>query len=378
MKRLGGRHIVEKAGKELYPAVDIAKFFFSVCIVVLHTEVYRIFSHQFPYYLEKGVLRLAVPFFFCTSGFFICKKLYLSEEQAYKDIIKRYIIRLLLPLMFFEFINIILESIKMMMQGITPQGIVLDIVKHICFYPYGALWYIQASIVGIILAYPFIKRKKINLALMISGICYIFALLANNYYFLTERYIFMKDCIDEYLNLFISARNGVFVGFFMLCLGIKTYEIYVRIRFKRYFLILSGLILYLMYLGEIVSLKDLCYIDDGALYLTHILFIPVLLLNLLYSCGQRAKGTCLHIHLAAAARVFDCAELQNTVIFRNLSTGIYLVHRIIISLLIIIASLGIEVSRTKLSDFVIVLGSSIMLCLAAYRSKYSFFRNILK
>ncbi len=36
---------------------------------------------------------------------------------------------------------------------------------------------------GIILAYLFIKRKKINSALVISGICYIFTLLANNNFF---------------------------------------------------------------------------------------------------------------------------------------------------------------------------------------------------
>ena len=52
-------------------SIDIAKFFFSICIVVLHSDVYRGLPGMFPSLVEKLILRLAVPFFFIVSGYFL-------------------------------------------------------------------------------------------------------------------------------------------------------------------------------------------------------------------------------------------------------------------------------------------------------------------
>lgn len=347
-----------KKTRELYSSIDIAKFFFSICIIVLHTGVYTLLPYNFPYLFEKCVLRLAVPFFFCASGFLFEEKLYFSNIEEYKVFVKKYIMRLLRPLIFFESINIILESIKMRIQGIETYEIIIDNIKHICFYPYGALWYIQACIVGIILAYPFIINRKINLALVIGFIGYLFALLSNNYYFLTDNvFDCLKDFIDSYLHIFISARNGIFVGFFMLLLGVKTYDLYIetRISKNKKGLLYFCIFFYFVYIVEIISLFNLKYADDGALYFSHIAFIPLFLLNLVIC---RMKN-------------------EKTVILRNLSTGIYLLHRIIISFLFIITYM-FGVSFSVLTNFVVVFSGSMMICLIVYKTNNKFACSLLK
>jgi hypothetical protein len=37
--------------------------------------------------------------------------------------------------------------------------------RNIIFYPMGALWFVQACIVGALLLYPFLKRNKLSLAI---------------------------------------------------------------------------------------------------------------------------------------------------------------------------------------------------------------------
>lgn len=347
---------MEEKSKNLYSSIDIAKFIFSICIVFLHTGVYTLFPYNLPYFFEKCILRLAVPFFFCVSGFLLREKLYLSDEGQCKKYIRKYVLRLLKPLIFFEFLNIILESIKMHMQGIDIEEIIINNIKHMCFYPYGALWYMQASLVGVIIAYPFIIKRKVNVALLIGGAGYLFSLLANSYYFLTDVYLScFKEYIDRYLEVFISARNGIFVGFFMITLGMKTYDLFVRIKFERKILFAFAIFSYLLYFFEITILKGMPYADDGALFFFHILFIPILILNLVY-CKLKTR---------------------KTIILRNLSTGIYLLHRVIISVLIIV-EMRTGISFSIISSLIIVLGSCITICLVVYKTNWKFLKSLLK
>lgn len=50
------------------PSIDIAKFIFSICIVVLHSAAHTELPGILPYVVEKVVLRIPVPFFFVVSG----------------------------------------------------------------------------------------------------------------------------------------------------------------------------------------------------------------------------------------------------------------------------------------------------------------------
>ena len=77
--------------------------------------------------------------------------------------------RLLFPYIIFSTINILLASIEMALNGEHIFKIVLKIIRSVIFYPYGALWYVWASMIAVFLLYWFIKKDKIRLAI-ISGV----------------------------------------------------------------------------------------------------------------------------------------------------------------------------------------------------------------
>ena len=86
------------------------------------------------------------------------------------------------------------------------------------FYPYGALWYVWASMTGMVIVSLFVKRKALKLACVCASICYCVALLTGSYCFLLDGTVLQRG-VDLYLHIAISGRNGLFVGFPLLLTG---------------------------------------------------------------------------------------------------------------------------------------------------------------
>jgi len=220
---------------EQYPWIDIARFFFCTCIIFMHIGTYKIIPEPYSYYLEKGIFRLAVPFFFVVSGFMIEMKIQ-SKNRCGDEIIKHYVTRLIYPYLFFETINVLLRIYSMIKEQSTFKTDILEIFKSLLFYPYGSLWYIWACIIGTLLLYPFIVHGKRKLAFIIGVILYGFALSCNNYYGLIPDNTFYKRLVGLYIECACSARNGVFVGFLLINIGMFCYDI--KDRFDKHIIVL--------------------------------------------------------------------------------------------------------------------------------------------
>ena len=65
-------------------AIDITKLIFCFCVVLLHSEAYTLLPHS--YWVEEVLLRLAVPFFFVTSGYFWGAKLQNASGDSIETI----------------------------------------------------------------------------------------------------------------------------------------------------------------------------------------------------------------------------------------------------------------------------------------------------
>ena len=71
------------------------------------------------YLVEKVLLRSAVPFFFVVSGFFLAKKLL---HDPSKTTLKRYLLRLIFPLVVFETVNCCLKFIEFIINGTSARA----------------------------------------------------------------------------------------------------------------------------------------------------------------------------------------------------------------------------------------------------------------
>lgn len=95
----------------------------------------------------------------------------------------------------------IIDSINYILIGKRVIKIFLRHIRSVVFYPKGALWYIQACLVGVWI-------------IPAGIILYIFALICNSYNFLVYDTKIGK-MVDLLLLIIHSARNGLFYGFFL-------------------------------------------------------------------------------------------------------------------------------------------------------------------
>lgn len=346
----------QNTAAEVFPAIDILKFFFAILIMCLHGDLFD--GSLYGLYFEKLVVRLAVPFFFIASGFFYGRKIYAKNNL--ESITKNYISRLAMKLLIFEPISILLNIAQSLFS--TNQSvlvILLKAVQNILFYPRGALWYIQSIIVALIILLPFIKKGREDLALIIGLLLYPFALLCNRYYFLCEGTA-VEYVVAIYMRLFISARNGIFIGLLYVSMGVfmaKKWDL-LKQRETLFFILMPAASLF--YILEVVFTNQKPGMDDNALYITHLVLIPTLFLL----AGSK-KWSGLNNHV-------------NTTLLRNLSTSIYLLHSPVLQIVRLSSEHLLHVSLqpwqvTGIAGIVVA-----CICFSVYQKKWKLLYNWIK
>lgn len=290
----------KKARPSTYAGVDILKFLFSICIVMIHTDITFV-----PDWIVYVFFRLGVPYFMVASGYFFGEKLY-EGNVSLNDLTRSYIKRLGTKLLVFELINLPLVMITTR-RNLSLINNALYTVRSILFYPVGALWYIQAVLVAILLIYPLVKRGKEAWAIPVGIFLYGFALICNRYYFLVENTV-LGNAMILYRRYFVSARNGFFLGVLYISIGMFFAKKKMLVSSSKKVtsvaavLTFAGLVCLLL---EVALLEGKPGIDDCALFISHLILIPALFV---FSGRLQTR------------------RLPNTRIIRNLSTSFYLLH----------------------------------------------------
>lgn len=304
------------------------------------------------YYLEACVFRLAVPFFFVASGFFFGRKL--SQENGSKSVLQGYIKRLGIPLFFWELVNIAIEILKqLVIKKYHPIIIACNIAQSIVFYPYGALWYVQALFLSLIVISYAYQKGWIGRCVIVSAVLYLLGLLGNSYYFLVVG-TKIQWVVDQYLSIFVSTRNALFVALFFVSTGvwIATYRTQIeKIRRKKYYVI----ILYCLLLLEAFLIRNCRSADDKSMFISFLVLIP-------------------SMFVAIAS---NDSRINNAKALRSYSTGIYFMHKAVIHVwLLIFTLLNIQVGATV--EFIIVLMSCLIACKVAYRIDNKYINMLIK
>lgn len=331
-----------------YSSIDITKFFFCLCIIALHTHLLSFLPTFQNYLIEKNLFRLAVPFFFISSGYFLASKWYKYDGGFH--VIKRYCRRLMLPLAAFSLVYVSQYAIySFFFNGKDIVQISLQLARNILFYPMGALWFVQACIVGSLLLYPFLKRNKLSLAIICGFILYGVGQLFNSYSFIMgewgEREIILSYCV--------SLRNGFTMGLLWLALGFKCYQINKEQPSRSVLtaVLIFGIILQLIETSMIFYATSNNLADDGSLFISQLIVVPALLLLLLQTK----------------------IDLNDNISFRlrNLSTGMYFLHtplRFMYEFFI----------HNDILLFIVVFMSSYMICVFSYKTLFLHFDRLLK
>lgn len=227
-----------------YNAVDLMKVIAAIMVVNLHIGMLNTYSMEIDYYL-KAICRIAVPFFFMTSGFFLYRKINRNPNQE-RNLIRQFIIRIL-KLYCFWFLALLPLSVYTM--SLEPEKSVLlqlwSIIRSILFS--GAFlgsWYLNTTIIAALIVF-FLSKKLSNFSILILGfILYIMCIFSSSYYGLIE-HSKISEFIKGFEFIFGPFYNTWPAGVFFFAVG-KVFgenEQNIKLKNKRNLLLYGGMII---------------------------------------------------------------------------------------------------------------------------------------
>lgn len=211
--------------RKSYGGIDLVKFICAVLIVAIHVAPFGNSKdyafHNF--FVQQFLARISVPYFFIVSGFFLYRKSFRGEfDPAPTRIYLEKFLRLYLLW------SILYLPFKLQVLLSVPNSILhstLSFIRDFVFVgTYGHLWYLHASIVGVVMvSFLLKKRTPVPAILALGAVLYLLGLLAINWISLIRPLASITPGLWKILHLgkkvFVTTRNGIFEGFFFIALG---------------------------------------------------------------------------------------------------------------------------------------------------------------
>lgn len=182
-----------------YNGIDLMKFLCAILVFIIHIPPFQggmfEFAKDANFWLQHFACRIAVPFYFASSGFLLFKKapLYKLDNER----IKTYCFKILRLLGTWHILLLTTEK--------------------------GHLWYLSATAIAIILLSLCLRfRIKLGYIYTIACILYLIGLLGDSYYGIIaplQNITIFNLIFKGYKFFFSTTRNGVFMGFIFVLMG---------------------------------------------------------------------------------------------------------------------------------------------------------------
>lgn len=197
---------------ESYSGIDYFRFIAALLIVAIHTSPLSSFSETGNFIFTRIVSRVAVPFFFITSGFFLISR-YTCNAEKLEAFIKKTTLIYGVAILLYIPINVYNGYFKM--DNLLPN-IIKDIVFDGTLYH---LWYLPASIIGAAIAWYLVKKLNYPKALMVASVLYLIGLFGDSYYGITEKISCLNSLYTYIFQVTDYTRNGIFFAPIFFILG---------------------------------------------------------------------------------------------------------------------------------------------------------------
>ena len=197
---------------ESYSGIDYFRFIAALLIVAIHTSPLSSFSETGNFIFTRIVSRVAVPFFFMTSGFFLISR-YTCNAEKLDAFIKKTTLIYGVAILLYIPINVYNGYFKM--DNLLPN-IIKDIVFDGTLYH---LWYLPASIIGAAIAWYLVKKLNYPKALMVASVLYLIGLFGDSYYGITEKISCLNSLYTYIFQVTDYTRNGIFFAPIFFILG---------------------------------------------------------------------------------------------------------------------------------------------------------------
>ena len=215
-------------------AIDSFRYVAAILIIMIHTSPLESINELADFIITREVARIAVPFFFMVSGYYVVYSCYRKEVDE-----KQVLLRTMGKLGSMYLATTLLYLPVRIYSGYFDDGIrVARILKDILFDgTFYHLWYLPATMLGFFLVYLISRLLSIHQSLVGALILYGIGLLGDSYYGIIEQTIVGKVYAGLF-HLFSYTRNGIFFAPVFLMLGVLVRDevenrTFSKYRFKR-------------------------------------------------------------------------------------------------------------------------------------------------
>lgn len=231
--------------KTKYETVDFVKYICSIFVIIIHTSPGLPYSKLLNFVMINIIGRIAVPFFFVASGYFMSKNLQLKRDNAY---FKKYMTSLIKLYLIWSMIYVPF-GLLWIHQNLDIPVYMYPIALCIALFYIGTyyhLWYIPALIFSLTIIYWLEKRVSFRYILVITLILFTLGSV-ETYYGWIEQTPFLT-IVDGYFSIFQTTRNGLFLG---LCF--TSWGFYLAKEQRRLQISKPGILSILFFIGMIVE-----------------------------------------------------------------------------------------------------------------------------
>lgn len=205
--------------KRQYAVIDIARYISALLVVCIHTFPFYEISSTFNSYWIHTICRLAVPFFFTTSGFFFFRSYGEDEEEndarlkkSLKRLFKIYLIWTVIYLPYTIYDHVHTHS-----SIYSLFSYIRDFFLNGSYYH---LWFLPALILADVIVYWLYKHKGLRFTLKVTFGLYILGYLINVYTPIWESLPVVSILFGFFTKVFTTSRNGLFFGPMFIAIGL--------------------------------------------------------------------------------------------------------------------------------------------------------------
>jgi surface polysaccharide O-acyltransferase-like enzyme/uncharacterized protein YbaP (TraB family) len=320
--------------KKTYDSVNIMRMVCAILVIVIHTSAFYSLGNIPGAIFSNVIARIAVPFFFITTGYFFYEKC--SREGYVKSYIKRILIYYLgfsvaYTIFVFNYIKQRNNTVEIAIKNILFNGVS------------GALWYLPALILSILVVALLLKKNWIKALVIMSIFVYTLGLLGDSYNGLITGTP-IENIVNAYNSVFVYTRNGICFGVPFITLGILINKYSLNNKIKK-----TGIWIGLFSIA--FAFEAYCLITnniprDNNMYISLAVLVPFIFMGLLNSEKVISQ--------------------RKSKLYRDMSLWIYCIHELF--MMFIIMNLPKAATNTVIM-FIVVAGLSIVIAYIAVRKK---------
>ncbi|EOP90893.1 hypothetical protein IGM_02155 [Bacillus cereus HuB4-4] len=261
-------------------AIDITQVIAAILVITVHTDPLFHYSQDGNYFLVSVLARIAVPFFFVTSGFFFAQKILINRSikddlpqviSVISRVIALYVAWILIyfPLQMYSWI-----------KSEESWRYWLVYVQNTLFEgSYYTLWYLSGLIFAMTFSFVLYKLCKPQKVLGITLILFVCGTFLQSYFDIFGS----KDFFSWYYTIFLTTRNGLFFGSFFVSLGM--YIAYSKKKSSLKYNLGCLSLSFILLIFEVLNVQNLAFTKGNGMWFmlvpaVYFLFMALLNINL--------------------------------------------------------------------------------------------------